>query len=248
MGELSRTSGIEPAIGADADRRRRDAEERGDHKPREPARRTPHDIQDVAQMMGIPAAEMTPRVQEALDIIVGEYDRVRSELEREHERLAQVQELAERDPLLPVANRRTFLRELARLINRAGQTQTVSSIAVLHVGGLDAIRLGRGRAAVDALLGEIGLWLLGEVRASDLVATLGGGDFAVILTLTDGAAAVDKARDLAGGMRRVVEWQETDGTLLGVAWGVRAFTAEDEAEQVLAAADRDLLGRRAEPG
>lgn len=245
MGELTRTSGVEPAIGADADRHRPETEERGGQHSRQPAKRTPHDIQDVAQMMGIPAAEMTPRVREALDIIVNEYDRVRSELEREHERLAHFQDMAERDPLLPVANRRTFLRELARLINRAGQTQTVSSVAILHVDGLDGVRLGHGRAAADRLLADITHELAGGVRASDLVATLGGGDFAVILTLTEAAAAAEKTRDLAEAVRRVAVPPEAGGLPLDVAWGVRAFTAEDDAEQVLAAADDDLLRRRA---
>jgi len=245
MGDLTRTSGVDPATATGGDRHRPDHEEREGPPPREPARRTPRDIHDVAQMMGIPAAEMTPRVREALDIIVNEYDRVRAELEREHERVTHFQDLADRDPALPAANRRTFLRELARLINRAGQTQTVSSVAILHILNLDPVRLGRGRAVADGILGEVVQRLAGDVRASDLVATLGGSDFAVILTLTDAAAAAEKAQELAEGVRQILERSAGAGMALGVAWGIRAFTAEDHAEQVIEAADGDLRRRLA---
>lgn len=249
MVDITRTSGIEPATGAGADRQRPDHEERESPPPPEPGRRTPRDIQDVAQMMGIPAAEMTPSVCEALDIIVNEYDRVRLELEREHGRVTHFHDLADRHPRLPVANRRTFLRELARLINRAGQTQTVSSVALLHVRNLDSLRLDRGRAVADGILEQVALRLADNVRASDLVAAMGGADFAILLTLTDEVAAAEKTLELAEGVRCVLELERPGeaGTSLGVAWGFCSFTAEDEAERVVDAADDDLRRRQASP-
>ena len=248
MVDITRTSGIEPATGTGADRHRPDHEEREGAPPPEPARRTPRDIQDVAQMMGIPPAEMTPSVREALDIIVNEYDRIRLELEREHERVSHFHQLADRDALLPLANRRTFLRELARLINRAGQTQTVSSVALLHVVGLDALRLARGRGAADAVLGDVARQLTGDVQASDLVGALGGADFAILLTLTDDVAAAEKASELAEGVRRILAQRGGAGAVLGVAWGIRSFTAADEAELVVEAADGDLRRRQESVG
>lgn len=242
MVDFTGTSGVEPATGPGPDRRQPDHEQRDGRAPREPARRTPRDIQDVAQMMGIPAAELTPRVQEALDIIVNEYDRVRSELEREHERVARFQDLADHHPLLPTLNHHAFLRELGRLINRARQTETVSTVALFHIRGLDAVRLERGREAAEGIRERISRQLADNLRASDLLAALGEGDFAVILTLTESTEATDKGQALAEGIRSLLE---EIGGRLSVFWGIRTFAADDDARQVLKAADADLR-RRAE--
>jgi len=242
MVDVTRSSGVDPVSGTDRHKRQHERDEPGGFPPRQQTpRRSPRQIHDVAHVMGIPAAELTPRVQEALDIIVGEYDRTRSELDRERERVAYCQELADRDPLLPVLNPRALTRELARLINRAAQTRTVSSVAVLHLGGLEAPRLRRGRAVIDGVLRQVAERLIAELRASDLVASLGGADFAVVLTLTNGVAAVDKTQSLAEAAR--AEARERFGVSVEVAWGVAAFTAEDDAEQVIAAADGDLRRR-----
>lgn len=244
MVDVTRSSGVDPVTGTDRQKRQHEREEQGGPHPRKaPPRRSPRQIHDVAQVMGIPAAELTPRVQEALDIIVGEYDRTRSDLERERERVAHYQDLTDKDPLLPVLNRRALTRELARLINRAAQTRTVSSVAVLHLRNLDATRLRHGRAAVDGILGQAAERLIADLRATDIAGSLGGGDFAVVLTLTNGAAAVEKTQALAGALRAAIGERAGAGLPLDVAWGVAAFTAEDDAEHVIAAADDDLRRR-----
>jgi len=244
MVDVTRASGVEPVIGTDGHKRRQDREEQAGPHPREtPPRRSPRQIHDVAQVMGIPASELTPRVQEALDIIVSEYDQARSDLERERERIAFYQDLADRDPRLPVINQRTLIRELARLISRADQTRTVSTLAVLHIGNLDVTRLRHGRAVADGILLRVAEHLIVSLRASDIVAGLGGADFAVVLTLTDGVAAQDKVGAIATSLRADLAGMVDGDLALDVVWGVAAFTAEDDAEQVLDAADSDLCRR-----
>lgn len=244
MVDVTRSSGVEPVIGTDRHKRRQEHEEQAGSHPREaPPRRSLRQIHDVAQVMGIPASELTPRVQEALDIIVSEYDRARSDLERERERIAFYQDLADRDPRLPLINQRTLTRELARLISRAAQTRTVSSLAVLYIRNLESMRLRYGRVAADDILLRVAEHLTAALRASDIVASLGGAEFAAVLTLTDEAAARDKMRAVAESLRANLGERAGDDLPLDVAWGVAAFTAEDDAEPVLDAADRDLCGR-----
>lgn len=247
MVDVTRPSGVDPVTGADWEKHRQHRDEQNGGQPpaRDAAarRRGPRNIDDVAYVMGIPPAEMTPRVQEALDIIVGEYDRTRSDLERERERVAHFQALSERDAILPVDNRRTLIRELTRLANRAAQTHTVSSLLMLHIRHLDAVRLRRGRAAADGILRRAAEVLLANLRASDVVASVGGSDLAVILALTDGTAAADKARALADGVAAAIAEDGGDGEPPAVDWGLAAFAAGDDAEGIVTAADRDLRRR-----
>ncbi|MBE0531528.1 MAG: diguanylate cyclase [Rhodospirillales bacterium] len=245
MVDVTRASGVDPLVRADGHKRRQEHEEQGGSHPREaPTRRLPRQIHDVAQVMGIPPSELTPRVQEALDIIVSEYDRARSDLERERERIAYYQDLADKDPHLPLVNQRTLMRELARLIARAAQTRTVSSLAILHIRNLEATRLRHGRAKADGILQQAAERLSTALRASDIVASLGGAEFAVVLTLTDGAAATEKVAALAEALGSALRDRSDPDLPLDVLWGVVAFTSADDAEQVMEAADRDLRGRK----
>jgi GGDEF domain-containing protein len=81
------------------------------------------------------------------------------------------------------------------------------------------------------------------VRASDVVANLGGYDFAVILTLAGGAAAEEKAKslvDLVAGVE-----VGCDGAILHPEpdWGAAAIGPDDAADALIAAADRALVTR-----
>ncbi|WP_316977726.1 GGDEF domain-containing protein [Shumkonia mesophila] len=249
MVDVTRSSGVESVVAADGHNRRREPDEQAGSHPREPppTRRSPRQIHDVAQVMGIPPSEMTPRVQEALGIIVSEYDRARSDLERERERIAFYQDLADKDPHLPLVNQRTLMRELARLIARAAQSRTVSSLAILHIRNLEATRLRHGRAAIDGILRQTAERLSATLRASDIVASLGGTEFAVVLTLTDAAVAAEKMTSLAGLLRAALRERSDPDLPLEIAWGVAAFTAEDDAEKTMEAADSDLRRRSAPP-
>ena len=89
-------------------------------------------IADVAFIMGIPAAELTANVQEALSIIMAEFDRVRGELDHIKEHALYLEEMADSHPFLPIMSRRALLRELSRVLTRAERTETNNSFLYLH--------------------------------------------------------------------------------------------------------------------
>ena len=68
----------------------------------------------TASVLGIPEAEFTPRVRDAIMTLMGEVDSLRRELDKTRTRLDEVEEAADRDQLLPLLNRRAFVRELTR--------------------------------------------------------------------------------------------------------------------------------------
>ena len=153
MVDVTRSSGISPSAAADHDKGRRGPEKEAqpdaqDHQEfGEPG--TPRRILDVANIMGIPTDELTPHVREALTVIIGEFDRARLAAERDGERAEHFKELSEKDCVLPVLNRRAFTHELSRIINRSAQTETTSTVAVVHFLGIEDIRLVHGRGIAD---------------------------------------------------------------------------------------------------
>lgn len=244
MVEVTRTSSVEPATATDPQTRQHDHEEdtgQGGEEEARPQWRSVHQIHDVAQIMGIPTSELTPRVEEALTIIVGEFDRTRSDLERERERVGYFQELSDRDSVVPVSNKRALMRDLGRLINRAAHTRTVSSLVVFSIRGLERIRAAKGLAEAEAVLTKVAGTLSGGLRGSDVLAYLGGADFGVILTLSEGRQAEDKAADLATRIDGTL--QVMSGNEARVGWGLTPFQAGDEPEAILVKADVDLRRR-----
>ena len=73
-------------------------------------------VADSATVLGIGAGELTPKVRDALMQLMAEVDSLRRELEQSRARSEYLERLADQDSLAPVANRRAFVRALARLL------------------------------------------------------------------------------------------------------------------------------------
>ncbi len=71
--------------------------------------------EDVATVMGIPEAELTPKVRQAIQQLMSEVYRLRQDLEEAKQRVGYLEQLADQDTLAPVLNRRAFIRELSSM-------------------------------------------------------------------------------------------------------------------------------------
>lgn len=196
---------------------------------------------DVAQVMGIPEDEMTPKVQAALDAIITEYDRQRGELDHSIAHAAYLQELADAHPFLPVINRRALFREATRMAARAEKTQTTHTFVYIHIPIIEDIRLRHGHGAAEAALIQVAVCLSHALRASDVIGSLGGGDFGIVLTLAKQQAARAKVPDLVSAVRdQVFSWGGEEFTLEMVV-GTHQFEPGHGVEAIMDAADRDLI-------
>ena len=99
-------------------------------------------------------------------------------------------ELAHRDSLTGLANRRLFEDLLGEAVTAAGQTGECFAIMFLDLDGFKAINDNQGHAAGDEVLREVALRLRGVVRRPDTVARLGGDEFAILLRDISGSPGV----------------------------------------------------------
>jgi diguanylate cyclase (GGDEF)-like protein len=113
---------------------------------------------------------------------------------REARALADSQQLAQTDELTGLVNRRGFQEAAARRLRAAE-----GSLAVLLVDldGFKDINDGLGHPTGDDLLRALGRRLGRESRNGNLVARIGGDEFAVLADDTDGSATVVAERLLA---------------------------------------------------
>jgi len=201
---------------------------------------------DSAEFLGIGETEMTPAVRGAVQTLLGEIGDLRGEVARLKARLAEIEDLADRDALTPLLNRRALLRELSRIRTFAQRYGAPASLVYFDLDDLKGVNDRLGHAAGDAALKAVAERLLANVRESDLVGRMGGDEFAVILAQADHVTAEAKAASLARAIEaeplHFGDWSAP----LHVSWGVREITQDAEPEALVAQADAAMYARKRE--
>ena len=141
-------------------------------------------VDATASVLGIPEAEFTPKVRDAIMSLMGEVESLRRELHLTKIRLEDMEKAADQDGMLPLLNRRAFVRELTRYINMAGRYNMPVSLIYFDLNHLKKTNDTYGHAAGDAVLEHFAQVLSKNVRESDCVGRLGGDEFGVLLSAT----------------------------------------------------------------
>jgi GGDEF domain-containing protein len=198
-------------------------------------------VADVAMILGVPAAQITPAVQTALSRLLAELGDLRQQRDLALKREAHLRAEGDRHPYLNVLNRHAFLRDVGRLIDRVGRDGNRHTFVSMTWPGAVGVRLRLGAAAVVSALRSVAEVLARQTRASDVVGSLGGYDFGLVLTLSGGEAAEGKVERLVDAVALAAA--DEPSLPLTLAWGMCALAAGDTADAALDRADADLRSR-----
>jgi diguanylate cyclase (GGDEF)-like protein len=147
-----------------------------------------------------------------------------------------------RDPLTGLANRRAFDSFLAESFSLAKRHHHPMSLMILDIDRFQSYNDELGHPAGDELLKSIGMLLSSQARGTDLVARIGGEEFAIALPETDLAGA----RVIAERVRAEVERSRLFRRTLTVSAGVAAMTDETaDTAMLLDACDKALYRAKA---
>lgn len=155
-------------------------------------------------------------------------------------RILELEHAADTDPLVPVYNRRAFLREISRAQTVMQRYDMLSTIIFFDLNEFKSVNDRFGHGIGDQLLKLIGEVLQAGVRDCDMVARLGGDEFGILLFKSDIDVARAKAQTLCCRITEQFVEMPTDRVSISAAWGVAPCEPGDTVEQVLARADRAM--------
>jgi len=197
-----------------------------------------------ASVLGIPESEFTPKVRDAIMGLMGEVDSLRRELNQTRARLDEVEKTADQDGMLPLLNRRAFVRELTRYISFAGRYNTPASLIYFDLNRLKQTNDTLGHAAGDAVLTHFAEVLKAHVRDSDSVGRLGGDEFGVLLSHANQEQAQKKADSLAKALEAApVQWNG-NSIPISFAYGAFELKSGDNPDVAMARADQAMYEQK----
>ncbi len=201
---------------------------------------------DETAFLGLSEADLTPAVQGAIRTLLTEVDDLRQEVSRLKARLNQAEILADQDPLTPALNRRALMRELERIRTFSHRYGSPAALVYIDLDDFKSVNDRFGHAAGDEALRAVADRLRGQLSGPDLVARIGGDEFAVVFGQATLAGAEARARNLARSLEstpiRFGEWSAP----IHVSFGVSEITPDLEPEEVVARADAAMYARRRE--
>jgi diguanylate cyclase (GGDEF)-like protein len=172
--------------------------------------------------------------------LIAEISRLRGEVARLEGRVEELDRLANMDPLVPVANRRGLITTLDRYIARHERHGTPAALLFVDVDGLKALNDAFGHAAGDAALIHLTEMMVASVRQNDMVARIGGDEFAILLDHADEKSAREAAARLADHVAGCEFCFEGRCLPLSIAIGFTVIEDGDSPEAVLDRADEAM--------
>lgn len=136
---------------------------------------------------------------------------------------AALRDLATRDPLSGLANRRWFEVQLAQHVRMCSDQGPRGALLVMDLDNFKAVNDTLGHQAGDRLVIEVAVTLRRHLRDQDVIARLGGDEFAVVLREGDRRAAEAVARKLVLAVRDEVVVRGAGAPEVTVSVGVAPF-------------------------
>lgn len=173
-----------------------------------------------------------------------EVTRLQKDKRKLESQLSAVAQAADTDTLTGLSNRRYFMHALQRRIARVARYKERDAIIYVDVDGLKAINDRHGHGAGDHVLRAIASCLRSETRKSDVVARIGGDEFAMLIDHVDAASARTKVQALRRALKDYpCEWQSQD-VPLSAAFGMAMIDGEDDVEALLGRADSAMYAAK----
>ncbi len=201
-------------------------------------------VEKASELFGISEPELTPAVQAAIAAMTGEITELRNKNNALLKSLETAESMADHDALVPLFNRRAFVRELSRLVAFSRRYGLDASIIYFDLDGFKAINDTYGHSAGDKILLAVADVLVQQTRESDLLGRLGGDEFIAVLTSVSPTQAREKASQLAEAIKEITIVYEGKDIRIDASFGVTSLEHDETAEIQIARADEAMYATK----
>jgi len=182
----------------------------------------------------------------AAERLAAEVDRLAAELEASRARITELEARIDIDPLTETLNRRGFERELKRSLAYVKRYGVSAALVYLDLDDFKPVNDRHGHAAGDAVLKAIAAALISHVRASDVVARIGGDEFVVLLWNVSEREAAAKAAELEAAVFATPVRCGASTLVVGASAGVAFIGPLETPAEALGRADAAMYARKTE--
>ena len=158
--------------------------------------------------------------------------------------VAELERLVVRDTLTPLYNRRHFMSELDRWCWRAHRYGGEYALMFIDVDNLKSVNDTHGHGVGDTLLIAIAKALLASVRKSDIVARIGGDEFAILLDNIPLAGLEGKGAHLVKSVSKIAIDAGGMTLIPSISTGYSVIEAGVKPPELLSRADRSMYAAK----
>jgi len=161
-------------------------------------------------------------------------------------RMSELKEMASRDEMTGLHNRRHFYEVAEQELGVAQQRRDTLAVLLLDLDGLKAINDEYGHGVGDIVIMRLAQVITKHIRTTDVAARLGGDEFGVVMQGTDKRGAFALARRLWEEMERGPLYEEGETRLMvTVSIGVAGYPwGGDTLDEMLQWADADMYANK----
>lgn len=158
-----------------------------------------------------------------------------------NEELNAARDVADQDSLLPLYNRRAFMRELSRQLSFCERHGLPATLIYLDLDLFKILNDTLGHATGDRALLEFAMALKQHTRQSDLIGRLGGDEFTILLINADEDVCKQKADRLRADVRALQFGPSSAPLHLDVSCGITQWRPGESPEHLIERADEAMF-------
>jgi diguanylate cyclase (GGDEF)-like protein len=183
-------------------------------------------------------------IRSELARLLAENEELRASLDQARNRVSELELLADTDTLTPLPNRRCFVREVEHVIRLVGRYGSSAAIMYVDLDSLKRINDAHGHHGGDQVLLHVAALLRRDLRATDLVARIGGDEFGLLLHPVDEVSARSKRDALQKLIANSPISLSGKSLTVRLSFGLAMVGKEDTIESLMSRADTHMYASK----